>query len=82
MSKSSDAPSELGSNATFWHVEFGAITRVTNEPVRVGSYRFRADEVQTPRISLDYTEEEFAERWEETIFDDPLHAEEVIDDAE
>lgn len=72
-----DGEPNLGRHATLWHVEFGALERVTNEPVPVGSVRFRADEIPTPRILVEYTADELEERWEETLFESPLHAHEV-----
>jgi hypothetical protein len=86
MSATPEAPvdengdAELGPRATLYHKKLGALTRVSDrgDARRV---RFRVENVKPPygrRVTIEYDAPRLAEAWEDVLFENPEHAEDVL----
>lgn len=72
----------LGRHATLWHVDFGALDRDVYGMVPTDAVRFVANDVGTrPKVLIEYRIDELKEAWEDTLFESPIHAEEVATDG-
>jgi len=68
---------DLGRRATLWHAEFGSMDRIGG-----GTQTARFELTDTPdegedRIIAEYSVETFREEWEESIFESPVHVDDV-----
>lgn len=72
----SQATDEFGvdRHGTLEHIQFGPISRVING-VPVGSIRFQAELIQGMTLYLEYTKEQYDQALGDTIFEDPVQAE-------
>lgn len=78
-----DGEANLGRHATLFHAALGPLDRATGRPEPVGGALFRASDTPTTgAMYVEYTAERLEEAWEETLFEGPLHADEMLNGGE